>query len=359
MGMTNDPSASMVPEGDERWEALARYLAGEAPPDEARALEQWLAQEPQRRALLNAVARSLQAVTFETPADLDVEAALASVRTRMHEPQVLPFERPALSPERRVSRWSTIGLRVAAAILVVLGGNMLWHAQWRRPGVGPMARSIESTIGHTDTIPLPDGSRVLLSPASRLRIAAGYGEKGREVTLEGEALFEVVHRADLPFLVHAGPATIRDLGTTFAVRVNEQSGVRVSVTAGSVRLQAKAQPADSGVMLAAGDRGILRPDGRAEAQRSGVKPEDLAWTRGQLIYDNAPLEQVVDDVRRWYGVQLRFRGAAFEGRHLTTNLTGETVQEVLNVIALSLGGRIERKGDTAIVSLKESGAGIQ
>jgi transmembrane sensor len=187
---------------------------------------------------------------------------------------------------------------------------------------------------------------VVLGPASRLTVAATYGSERRDVELAGEAVFEVVHDPARPFAVRIGTVVIQDLGTTFAVR-DDGGEVGVVVTSGSVLLR---NAGDSlGVELRAGDRGLLTPGGRPTAERSGATADDLAWTQGRLVFNGAPMSLVKSDLRRWYGIELQIADPSLAGRHLTAAFSGEPADQVLNMVGLALGARIERRGDTAIV----------
>jgi transmembrane sensor len=194
---------------------------------------------------------------------------------------------------------------------------------------------------------------VLLGPGSELTLVPQYGAARRDVTLRGEALFDVRHDERRPFTVRAGSATISDVGTTFAVRSDAGDEVQVVVTSGAVVLRGAAVPAERGVILNSGDRGALLADGRAVAKRDGATDADLAWTRGRLIFHRASLARVGADLRRWYGIELLIADSELAGRHLTASFAGESARQVLHVIALTLGVRIERRGregaDTAVI----------
>ena len=335
--------------GGERWEALARFVAGESSPAEAAEIRGWLADDPAREQLLAALTRSVDRVAY-TPADLDVEGALRRVKARMAEPNVLSLEPARLGrAERARAPWRRMGFRVAAAITIVLGATLIWRATGD-DGVEPglTAQTFSTSIGQTDTVALADGSRVILAPATRLTVVAGYNDKERAVELSGEALFDVKHDASKPFSVRAGGALIQDLGTTFSVRSDAGRDVRVVVTAGSVRLQS-ASSATDGIVLRAGDRGVLHENGRAEADAAPVSPADLAWMEHKLAFEATPLEEVGRELKRWYGIELRIADPALRQRRLTTTFQGETRQQVLDIIALTVGARIEQRGDTAIV----------
>lgn len=331
------------------WEVLARYLAAESPAAEAEAVRAWLAESPGREAVLRALDQTLDRYAAPPPAGLDVEGALARVHARMDAPEtpVIPFRRP-----ERVR--ASPALRIAAALLVMIGGYFAW--QLLRSPRGPVVgRAYTTGVGERDSLRLPDGTTVLLGPGSRLTLALDYGVAAREVELEGEALFDVPHDEARPFTVTAGAARVRDIGTTFSVHADEEAEVRVVVTAGAVALRAARAPAEEELVLRQGDRGVLA-EGRATAERAAATPEDLAWTQGRLVFRDAPLAQVAADLRRWYGVELRADDPTVAGRRLTASFTDESSDDVVRVIALALGAEVAMRGDTAVLRAAPAGA---
>jgi transmembrane sensor len=189
---------------------------------------------------------------------------------------------------------------------------------------------------------------VLLAPESRLTVATGYGNKVREVELTGEAYFDVRHDTTRPFIVHASRADIRDLGTTFTVRSTGAEGVRVAVTSGSVSLAAAQAGPNAGVVLRPGDAGTLGTDGRTVVERGGTAESDTAWTRGRLVFREAPLRVVRSELRRWYGIDLVI-DSSLPSRGFSMTFDDESADRVLGIIAQMLGGEVERQGNTAII----------
>jgi transmembrane sensor len=351
--MSDEPLQPVTPD-DEHWEALARYVAGECPPAEAAAIRRWLDEEPGREQMLTALARVTDRLAFAAP-PVDVDAALARVTERLAGDDVRPIE-ATWSPqdasrgrtERGRSGWRTIGLR-AAALVALLGGVVVWRVVSGGDGANvAVAQAWETAAGQTDTVYLSDGTTVLLGPLTRLAASAGYDATGRNVELYGEALFDVTHDDAQPFTVRAGHAEIVDLGTTFTVRSVEAEAVQVAVTAGSVILRTTT-PSDSGVVLRAGDRGILEPGGRPVALSAGASDVDLGWTEGRLVFENMPLQRVATELRRWYGVVVDVPDAMLAARPITATFRGEPIDEVLRVIELATGTRMERQGDTVFV----------
>jgi transmembrane sensor len=340
-----DPLSEVEPE---RWEALARFIAGESSPAEAAGVRHWLSEDPARAELVESLTRVTGRLAFRPPADLDVEAALRTVKARIAEPAVRSIEEARSRRPGAGVNWAKVALRTAAAAVIVLGGALVWWAVRPETGSLAVARQEFTLIGQTDTVSLPDGSQVVLGPETRLTIPGDFGHTERSVELSGEALFDVKHDAGRPFRVRAGGALIEDLGTTFSVRSLAASQVRVVVTAGSVRLQSVSSP-EGAVVLRAGDRGVLHADGRAQAESVRASEADLAWTQHRLTFEDTPLDEVGRELHRWYGIELRIADPELRQRRLTTTFQGENRQQVLDIIALAVGARIEQRGDTAIV----------
>lgn len=333
---------------DALWESIARYIAGEAGTGEAEALERWLAGSPERRALVAALGDVTARLRVDS-ADVDAAAALRVLHERM---DVLPLEGRETGTERVRASGRTSLLRIAATIAVLLIGGLIWrNTAGPEPATAPVlaAMSWSTPAGVTESVRLPDGTAVLLGPLSTLSLMEGYGSGTRAVRLSGEAMFEVAGaETGAPFTVHAGNGIVQDLGTAFTVRSVDSDEVRVVVTSGSVRFRAAESTGDAGVVLEAGDLGVLRGTVvRAEAAAS--RPAHLAWIEGRLVLEEAPFERVRTEVRRWHGIELRVDDPALATPPLTTTFEDASRQEVLDLLALVYGATIEQRGDTAIL----------
>jgi transmembrane sensor len=180
----------------------------------------------------------------------------------------------------------------------------------------------------------------------------------RSVSLEGGAYFTVVHDPSHPFTVRVGAVKIQDVGTAFSIQTDEGGGVRVAVASGSVTLGPRESDRASAEVLRARDRATVNPGGLVGIERSAVSDDDLAWIQGRLVFRDTPILQVGAELYRWYGVRLRVADSTLSNLHLTASFSGESVDRVLNVIALSLGARIERQGNVATLH-RASASGIR
>lgn len=350
------------PDLDPQWEALARFLAGESPPEEQQRIRAQLDGNADRAALVNALDATLARPEGPPLSPHEVESALASVLARRDLPAarapeaspdaVPPAAWKASELSRTRLRWRRGGLRAAAAVLLVAGVSFFWRASRTATGstatVGSTARATmthRTRAGQVDTVRLADGSSVVLGPESRLSLGDDYGQASRELTLEGQAYFDVVHDDAHPFLVRTRAATLRDVGTTFSVRSDSGAGTRVIVTSGAVDVAAAQGTPSAPTVLRAGDRAVVSGE-RVRVERGVAIDTELAWTRGVLELHDAPLSAVAQELRRWYGVKLVVTDSAIASRRLTATFERATADEVGRVLAAVLGASVARSGDT-------------
>jgi transmembrane sensor len=354
------------------WDAIARYAAGESDSVEAARVSAWLETHPTERGLVEAVAAP---IADPVAGAVDVDAALARMHGLMHDsrrPAATAYRQPIMAsaahrpgllrpPAAASRRWR---VAAAASLLAAAGVVLLVWTRHRTPSTeGQLAATVYTTaVGQRDSVQLPDGSRVVLGPDSRLEVSPYMPHGARAVVLYGDAVFAVQHDASSPFRVRVNGALIEDIGTTFAVESDAKNATRVSVLAGRVRLRYVGAGAalDTGVTLAAGDRGTVDLTGRARAERHVPVADDVAWTSGRLAFRDAPMSQITGELHRWYGVLLNVADSSLADRHVTTTFeSDEPVDGALTKIGLALGARVERHGDTATLTLKRGPAPIR
>lgn len=307
-------------------EAMARFLAGESPPAERAELQARMDRDPHHAAEFELLRRATAGLGRDPSRRVDVEAAWRRVA-----PQLGETRRP----------WLRVTAMAAVLALVALGGFWAWRQSSALPSLVYAA-----PVGSPQVIEF-DGGRMVLAPRSTLTARHRAGARPEEVRLEGEAYFELSHDAARPFRVRVGDAEVRDLGTIFTVRGGAGQPVSVLVLEGVVSLRSQASSRDSAI-VPAGSRGRLDPDGAltTSATPGTVRP---SWVDGRLEFSDATMAEVQAELRRWYGLELRLGDSALANRHLTATIQGEPASRVLEIIALTLGASVERRGDTAVI----------
>jgi transmembrane sensor len=210
----------------------------------------------------------------------------------------------------------------------------------------PVSRTYTTVRAQRAELRLTDGTRVVLAPGSKLRIATDFGTERRDIYLDGEAFFEVVHDELRPFTVYAGNASAHDIGTAFSVRsYAEDRSVQIVVREGVVAM--------SGVgPLAAGDVGLLSNDGMTSV-RHGVDVEGMfGWLEGKLAFEDAPLARVADDLRRWHGIDIEIRDSALATLPFTGAINDLSPSSALDLVAATLGLRVMRDGERFVLTAR-------
>ena len=206
--------------------------------------------------------------------------------------------------------------------------------------------------GQRAELRLPDGSRVMLSVDSRIRVAADFGAVGREVSLEGEAFFDVQHDSAHPFRVRTTRGVVEDLGTEFVVSdYPENRTMWVAVASGYVGLEQADTTARRGptVRLARRDVGVL-DSARVEIRRDVDLEPYMGWTAGNLVFEGVPLGVALPRIERWYDVDIQLADTSLAMRHFTATLRDAPLEYVLDLLALSFELRVERQGRSILLA---------
>jgi transmembrane sensor len=339
------------------WVLLGDYFSNRATPAQRAAVERWMADDPARRRRIEALhliwLRSGEVARPVGP--VDARAAWRALQPRLERRRaiaMLPGAHPAsldddMPMHRRVLR--SAWLRAAAVVLVAAGGAFMARvplAEWLlgEPGAVPPTHQITTARGQRAELRLGDGTRVVLGAQSTLRWSVRPGARARDVYLEGEALFEVTHDARHPFRVHAGHVIAEDLGTVFAVHAYpSEPRVTVAVKEGKVELSASRVPAARDV-LHGGDLGVVIADSAVHVTRGADVDQYLAFTRGQLVFAEAPMREVVPELERWYDIQLTLVDSTMADVVVTAGFEQDDLDTALRFLATSLDAHVERRG---------------
>jgi transmembrane sensor len=310
--------------------ALARYLDGTATPEDRAGLEAWIGSDAARRAALTTLQTAWDADAQRLGAPYDVDAAWSRFENRH-------------GGRKRSGRWN---LPIAAAIVAaVIGAGAAW---WLGRDAGSLAqapamREYVTPRGRRAVLRLLDGTEITLNADSKLRAPVTFAARQRDVYLDGEAYFSVVHDAARPFIVHTPRGAIRDIGTRFGVHAyGDAERERIAVVEGAVGL--------AGTLLRAGQVATLSRTGKIRLLRSARVTDEVAWTRGRLVFANVSLEEAAERLARWYDLDVRVADPALARRPVTGSYGDEPVAQVLTLITAAVGASYEWQGRAVTIS---------
>ena len=162
--------------------------------------------------------------------------------------------------------------------------------------------TITVLAGQRVNLTLPDGTNVWLNACSEMKYPAAFTGDKREITLNGEAYFEVTHNADKPFLVQTNKCNIEVLGTKFNVEAyNDSKDFCTSLLEGSVKIVEREKPSDNL---------ILTPNQQATLVNGHLSSEPIAdfdlfrWKEGLICFRNMHFKELMTRFEKCYGIHI-------------------------------------------------------
>lgn len=288
---------------------IGKFLAGEASPEEAMLLEDWILESPENEAYFQQCEKSFGLIVKEVSA----HKAWKLVRARIAEEKQVPVRRLNF-------KW----ISSVAAILVITLGTIFYFN-------GTNISETTFRAGNQQKkIRLQDGTGIQLASNSSLELASGYGKKNRSVTLNGSGYFSVKHSDRLPFIISAGPIHIKDLGTKFNVRTTDDT-IFVRVDEGMVVIYD-----NKGMKLTLSANESAHYVVSSGTLQLDILAENMKTVSKTILLDNQRLEDVVDLLNKTYKVDIQIVNPALKNCRITTEFLNEDLDTVLMVISQTL-----------------------
>lgn len=252
--------------------------------------------------------------------------------------------------------WYGTGKIAVAMFLLAAGlGALGIHVARQEKERGPEVVMVATLPGQRTTVELPDGSRAMLAPNTELRYTISPNRGPREVTLAGEAYFEVRHDEARSFRVRTASAVVEDLGTAFLVReYTADPGARVAVRSGAVAISAKGAPRARPTGLRAGQ--AVDIDARGTVVRLAADTTGYwSWTAGRLVFDGTPLPEVLTRLSHWYGVEFRMTDSTLAEQYFTGSFDAASLPRALEILGPLVHARFEQQARLVIVTPRPGG----
>ncbi|GAB3280660.1 FecR family protein [Larkinella harenae] len=274
-------------------------------------------------------------------------------------------DEPAIRP---LPWWRSNGLKLAAMLLLILGMAITMMSQERSltkmqtlvaaltDSPRPEIIEVVNTTRDIQLVTLPDGSSVVLKRKGRITYPAKFHPEQREVSLRGEAFFEVVKNPAQPFLVYSGAMVTKVKGTSFSIRANDgDQEVELVVKTGLVEVYA-----DQDVLTTAPRKILLKPNEQVTFNRQSRRMVTRTVKRPALLnipaevqqfeFSRTPLAEVFAALEKTYGIDVRVDQDAIAHCTLTAWLGDEPVNEKLDMICAVVNARYETHGRVVVVT---------
>ena len=310
-------------------ELLLTYIEGKASHDEGRIIELWLEQDQNNEKIL------LQ---------------IASLYFALHRQQRIEkrnslqaFEKVHHRIRFRVRKKWMIRSTVAAAGISIIFLLSTLISFWRQTPIEEKVQlvAVQANSGTQSHFNLPDGTLVYLNSGSKITYPISFDKKQRDVTLMGEAWFNVTHNGESPFIVHVfnDSMQVKVTGTEFNVQAFPDDDYAVTtLVSGSVHVnyfdhEGKVKQID----MNPSERVTYRLDnGNIDIAKVNTQYE-TSWKEGKLMFKNMPLPKVLKKLSYLYNVRFEVKSSVINDYRLTGIFENRQLSQVLDYLKISSG----------------------
>lgn len=323
-------------------ELIAKYVAGEATPDETSFVDAWILKHDDNRKYFHQLQLIFNSTQQSSVQSFNTDAAWNSVKKKLEAKKVKTI---AFEPSH-TNR--SLLLKIAASIIVIAAVAYLFFAKSKTSTTVDVI-----TASQTEEDTLPDGSNVFLNKATHLAYSFDKKKNTHVVHLTGEAYFNIHRKDEKEFVIDAGGVFIKDIGTSFNVKAYPDSSlVEVVVEEGEVMFFTDT---DSGLYLKKDGRGVFD---RKTKQFSIAQPDinATAYKTKSFSFKDSDLLTVVNTLNRIYPTKIVIDKKITNCR-ITVNFDDDEIEEIADIIAETLNLSVTKNGNE--IQLSGSGCDAQ
>lgn len=234
----------------------------------------------------------------------------------------------------QINWWITFQRVAAVLILPMLFSFLAYYYLQSKQAASPVSYAeIQCPMGVRTKFQLPDGSTGFLNSGSRLKYPVLFTTE-RKVELSGEAFFDVVHNAEIPFHVNTKNLDIQVFGTTFNVIANEDEQTEeIVLQTGKVDVSSKS--GDQLAILKPNEKLTLNIDHQDFIKNEVEASQYTTWKDGKLVFRNENMQQVARRLSRWYNAEVVVDDRMLDDYTFHATFMDEPLDEVLKLLALT------------------------
>lgn len=345
------------------YDLIAAKISGRASADDLRQLEQLLSQYPEFRFLNDELSKP--AYDTEKALTHAKEAYLAHYYSKLYlNQQQKRDEWEQKDPATVHSKKGEPTLKylsIAASLVVIAALLFLFY---QKEASYAMKRNINEMItqkGSKSRLILPDGTTVILNADSKISYSKHFNESSRNITLIGEAYFDVTHDPSRPFIVHTSKANIKVLGTRFNVRdYPDDAQLATSLIKGKVKVTIKG---------ATGKTFILKPSDKLTIDKALVEDirtmekafqltpvtqldsviAETSWVSNKMVYANRPFPDIIKDLERQFDVSIHVSKEAIKKYRYTGDFEENNIDDILRILQIIKPFHYKTEGRTITI----------
>jgi ferric-dicitrate binding protein FerR (iron transport regulator) len=325
---------------DNSYRLIVEYFEKTISDDGLTQLQEWIEESPENLAQFSETIQILEASKTYFKQPEHAESSWAKINAHITQPQI--------PVKKRTAKFNWMAY--AAACLLVCTSGWFGYRYFKQSSV-LVYEEISNADGKHAKIRLPDGSVVYLGGGSKLKYTKNFDGEKRDVMLDGEAFFDVVHKAK-PFVVKSGDITTVVLGTSFNIKAYlPEHKVAVTVQSGKVGVMASVQGKPQLIKYLVKNEEI-----RINTQ-SGIYTFNntdasavSSWINNDFVFYNTTYREIATSLEHHYGVKIRFTEPDLGNVRLTAKLRGMTLTDAMETLSALSGLGYTQKGNQLFIS---------
>ena len=322
-----------------RIELLHRLIAGTTTEEENRQLMEWFRQCASKEEFF---------MLFETAWKESPDEMPRDVQERMYRRLSRELDEKKTKTILLRSRFSwKVWPQIAVACIIIVLGLVNYRMNDKQKQLSTQNFTVLAEKGQRAFITLPDSTKVWLNSDTKISYPADYGLKERNVTLVGEAYFEVAKNPDKRFIVEAKGMQVEALGTSFNVNAYQNDNkIIASLFSGSVRVSYDRHVA------------ILKPHesvkvdllNRSFSRYKDESMQNIAlWRKNEITFDGESLEEITHIMSRLYNTTLCIEDESLKKVCYIGTIRNNNLENFIDIINLTTPVVYENKGDTVFL----------
>lgn len=294
---------------------LLKYIKGKCSEKEKDAILTWIRQKPEHQQLYNKLKAEYVSQQLSNKNTIDLE---------------VPYKKFRAETTNKNNY-----IRTIAAAAVILFGTVYLFNTLSKDISNNTHINIVSSENNVKKITLPDGSTVQLNAKSSVTYPNSFKNDVREISLDGEAFFDVKHNPSKPFIVKTKRVDIKVLGTTFNIKsYDNDEQVETTLVSGKVEV-INTESSEKSLILAPSEKAILDKNDNNIIVEKVNSLDVIAWQKGKLVFKNTSLKQVVKDLSRKYNVEFVVKSKELLDYHFTGVFDNLSLTDALELLKIS------------------------
>lgn len=238
--------------------------------------------------------------------------------------------------------------KIAAVVLLFWGGTKLFETNPEEDTI--TYQTLFVPAGQRAELILPDSTRVWVNARSKLVYPVNFGKGTRQVELNGEAYFDVIHNEQQPFVVKTSQMDIQVLGTEFNVTAySNSSDFEVSLLRGSIEL--------SSPRLSSNYRVKERENVRLQDNKLIINTiadyDYFRWKEGLICFNNESVSTIIEKLRLYYDINIEVDNQKFLGSRYTGKFRSKDgIEQVLKVLQIEHKFTYTKNNDLNLITIK-------